>query len=391
MMRNKYLLYLVSAKFLLHLTSSSASSASSVSVSFSPPQIPKDKRFEDDITNTRKHILEVDESMWHSKKFVATEGGPIIAIIADYDSCFEVISPSNWSSLYQMKNKRPNLNHWMTDKSDRRSRRSLRIAIRILTDAIDAITNGASKVILYSGTARQSVERDQQVTDQNGNGSAYQGFAELAEMKGWELGQAPLLGNQDEHESYRSYKNHGKRLKARIANTVLDDFYGKYQDSQSNLQAYFFDDREIFLKSIRESTRHHSVQLHTIHYFVEGVVDELNQINQPKVHTRYHLESFTGEVKRYSSCSSHLRNEKKPDLFTVMKYNDEIPEIFNYRRSYQQHDWPYLNAHNDRNGFHEFPDDDDIDLSITDICDISVPEMWLLFAISSGLLIYFFS
>lgn len=104
--------------------------------------------------------------------------GRTVAIFADYDGCFDIISPSNQQEANQM-----------LDYADQtgRLKNSKQHAQDLLKNCLRDITTGAENVVLFSGSDRVSSKVDDFSAAMNGNGLAMAGLRALAEEKGWKF------------------------------------------------------------------------------------------------------------------------------------------------------------------------------------------------------------
>mmetsp|Transcript_27236 Transcript_27236/g.63457 ORF Transcript_27236/g.63457 Transcript_27236/m.63457 type:complete len:332 (+) Transcript_27236:601-1596(+) len=92
--------------------------------------------------------------------------GKTVAVLGDYDGCFDIISPTNTLAKEILEDKAVN-----NSKNE-------------LEAYLEKITKGAT-VLLFAGSNRQSDQLDRINAMQNGNGRCKGGFEELARERNW--------------------------------------------------------------------------------------------------------------------------------------------------------------------------------------------------------------
>mmetsp|Transcript_126012 Transcript_126012/g.218515 ORF Transcript_126012/g.218515 Transcript_126012/m.218515 type:complete len:306 (-) Transcript_126012:16-933(-) len=108
-----------------------------------------------------------------------------VAIFADYDGCFDIVSPSNLAGAKMDK-----MFDYAAQIGTLLHRRDY--AEKMLTDFLKEITANADEVILFSASNRQSRKVDEFSAAQNDNGSAMTGLKDLAKAKGWQFNPSLL-------------------------------------------------------------------------------------------------------------------------------------------------------------------------------------------------------
>jgi len=182
-----------------------------------------------------------------------------VAIFADYDGCFDIISPSNPAGA-----KLDNMVNYADQIGRLRHPRSY--AENVLKKFLGEITAGAEKVILFSGSNRQSRKADDYNALQNDNGSAMVGLKQLAEARGWHFNPKLLEDVGVNPSAVMSGKDGSSRIKQLLAEnnfTCLKDQY---------TEVYFFDDVEKYLNYTREkATIPENIKLKTVWYDWYGI------------------------------------------------------------------------------------------------------------------------
>mmetsp|Transcript_117819 Transcript_117819/g.229100 ORF Transcript_117819/g.229100 Transcript_117819/m.229100 type:complete len:374 (+) Transcript_117819:51-1172(+) len=188
---------------------------------------------------------------------------PTVAIFADYDGCWDIISRTNIRKGESWFNQATPKHNYKTCTSPLRKK-------------IKDITAG-KRVILFVGSNRQSWEDDDHNNEQNNNGLALgtdnaferwvQEFGGL-ENNCWELNTALLSDNKQPCSSWNkrrespwaswsSEKTKTKLLENGIKQLLLED----------HVDLYFFDDHADYLQHVRKYARiPPNMQLYTIHY-----------------------------------------------------------------------------------------------------------------------------
>mmetsp|Transcript_13429 Transcript_13429/g.23131 ORF Transcript_13429/g.23131 Transcript_13429/m.23131 type:complete len:283 (+) Transcript_13429:105-953(+) len=160
-----------------------------------------------------------------------------VAIFADYDGCFDIVSPSNLAGAKMDK---------MFDYAEQIGRllHPRKYAQKLLEDFLKEITADAEKVVVFSGSNRQSHKADEFNSVQNDNGLAMVGLKKLAEEKGWEF-DANLLEDVGLNPSdIMNSVGGSSKIKQMLAENNFKHLKGP-------TTAYFFDDVEKYLKFTR--------------------------------------------------------------------------------------------------------------------------------------------
>mmetsp|Transcript_61433 Transcript_61433/g.116117 ORF Transcript_61433/g.116117 Transcript_61433/m.116117 type:complete len:283 (-) Transcript_61433:77-925(-) len=181
-----------------------------------------------------------------------------VAIFADYDGCFDIISPSNLAGAKMDK---------MFDyaKQIHRLIYPRRHAEKMLTEFLDEITADAAQVILFSGSNRQSRKADESNAMQNDNGLAMTGLKELAAERKWQF-QSNLLEDSGTNPSkIMNAKGGSSEIKKQLAENNFRFLTGP-------TDVYFFDDIEKYLKYTQEkATIPENIELKTVHFDWYGI------------------------------------------------------------------------------------------------------------------------
>jgi len=179
------------------------------------------------------------------------KGPRTVAIFADYDGCFDLISPSNPSGGKT------------DDKFDQAEKlgkkfHSRRHAERLLTDYLEKITHGADNVILFSGSNRQSRERDEFNATRNGNGLARIGLKQLAERYNWQYNPSSLEDAGNLPIDIMGTHGGSEKIKQMLVENNFSCLTGP-------TEVYFFDDVEKYLDYVRENAKTPSnIELKTV-------------------------------------------------------------------------------------------------------------------------------
>jgi hypothetical protein len=191
------------------------------------------------------------------RKLVAKEPRTV-AIFADYDGCFDLISPSNPSGANTDK---------MFDKA-KKSGASIHPrshAERLLTDYLGKITEGADRVILFSGSIRQSRQADELNALANGNGLARTGLEQLAERYGWEFNPVLLEDIGTTPRTILKTPHGSCKLKQMLVENNLTCLTGP-------TEVYFFDDVGKQLDYVRANAEiPDKIRLHTVLFDWYGI------------------------------------------------------------------------------------------------------------------------
>mmetsp|Transcript_122273 Transcript_122273/g.224157 ORF Transcript_122273/g.224157 Transcript_122273/m.224157 type:complete len:354 (-) Transcript_122273:390-1451(-) len=182
----------------------------------------------------------------------------IVAIFADYDGCFDIISPSNLAGtkMDKMFNYAKQIDRLLYPRHH---------AEKMLTDFLDKITANAGRVILFSGSNRQSRKADECNAVQNDNGVAMTGLKALAEDKKWQF-ESVLLEDAGKNPSdILSAKGGSSEIKRMLAENNFTRLTGP-------TDVYFFDDIEKYLKYTRDTANiPDNIELKTVHFDWYGI------------------------------------------------------------------------------------------------------------------------
>ena len=154
----------------------------------------------------------------------------VVAIIADYDGCFDITSPSNrcGAKMDRMFEFAESIDRLLHTRA---------AAEALLNNFLDEITADA-KVYLFSGSNRQSAKQDTFNAVQNDNGEAFDGLQQLAQIKGWGW-DGTLLGA-------------GARPPTEIKQSIVERHCSTFAGTEVEVVVYYFDDIEKYLKHVRE-------------------------------------------------------------------------------------------------------------------------------------------
>ena len=156
----------------------------------------------------------------------------VVEISADYDGCFDIISPSNrrGAKMDRMFEFAESIDRLLHTRAS---------AEQLLHDFLDEITADAGGgVILFSGSNRQSPEQDNFNAAQNGHGESVDGLQQLAQIKGWGW-DGTLLGA-------------GARPPTEIKQSIVERHCSTFAGTEVEVVVYYFDDIEKYLKHVRE-------------------------------------------------------------------------------------------------------------------------------------------
>lgn len=186
------------------------------------------------------------------------EEGHTVAIFADYDGCFDLISPSNPAGAKMDK---------MFDYADQIGKLlHPRIYVqKLLEDFLKEITVGAARVVVFSGSNRQSRKADEFNSVQNENGLAMMGLEKLAEQKGWQFNDNLLEDAGINPGDIMNSVGGSSKIKQMLAEKNFDHLKGP-------ATVYFFDDVEKYLKFIRKhATIPKNIELKTVLFDWYGI------------------------------------------------------------------------------------------------------------------------
>lgn len=175
-----------------------------------------------------------------------SESTAIVAIFADYDSCFDFYCMTD--DEFQLCLRRfPQPYQGMIDRGK---------TMEVVDRYLDQITEGAAEVVLFSGSNRQFPDMEAGNAARNGNGLSRERLACLAADRGWRWNNAWLAHGGFESYSDWSYLQQEDRsesmrkMKLDMLNNNLQTLAGEYQDSDSHvdLRVYYFDDLMEYVK-----------------------------------------------------------------------------------------------------------------------------------------------
>jgi len=187
-----------------------------------------------------------------------------VVIFADYDGCFDIISPSHLpgSKIDKMLEYAKQIDRLLYPRSH---------AEKMLADVLKTITADAFEVILFSGSNRQSRKADEDNAVQNQNGLAMTGLKELAEDNGWQF-EPNLLEDAGKNVSeIMSAVGGSSEVKRMLAEN-------NFQRLTGPAEVYFFDDIEKYLKYTRETANiPENIKLKTVNFDWYGICIEGTQ------------------------------------------------------------------------------------------------------------------
>jgi len=184
---------------------------------------------------------------------------PTVAIFADYDGCWDVISETN-----------PLAN----EEAFQKEGANYTFVKGILESAIASITSD-KKVILFVGSNRQSSQLDDHNNERNNNGLAlgkngsFERWTEKNKTKDWSLnkallsdGDTPFSSWGNDRESPWRFGEKDEDLKVRIAENNF-----KYLDCTDKMDVFFFDDKANYLEHVRKTAKiPQHINFYTVHY-----------------------------------------------------------------------------------------------------------------------------
>jgi len=181
-----------------------------------------------------------------------------VAIFADYDGCFDIISPSNLAGakMDKMFDYAKVIDRLIYPRSH---------AEKMLTAFLDEITADAAQVTLFSGSNRQSRRIDESNAVQNDNGLATTGLKQLAEDRKWHF-ESNLLEDAG--------KNPKKIMKTVGGSSEIKKLLveNNFKFLTRPTEVYFFDDIERYLKYAREKAKiPENIELKTVHFDWYGI------------------------------------------------------------------------------------------------------------------------
>jgi len=181
-----------------------------------------------------------------------------VAIFADYDGCFDVISPSNpaGAKMDKMFDYAKEIDRLLYPRSH---------AEKMLTKFLDQITADATQVTLFSGSNRQSRKLDESNAVQNDNGLARTGLKKLAEERKWHYESNLLEDAGQNPSSIMSTAGGSSEIKKLLVENNFKFLTGP-------TQVYFFDDVEKYLKYARvNATIPENIELKTVQFDWYGI------------------------------------------------------------------------------------------------------------------------
>eukprot|EP00928_Gymnodinium_smaydae_P043032 TRINITY_DN28923_c0_g1_i1.p1 TRINITY_DN28923_c0_g1~~TRINITY_DN28923_c0_g1_i1.p1 ORF type:complete len:317 (-),score=30.37 TRINITY_DN28923_c0_g1_i1:273-1223(-) len=180
---------------------------------------------------------------------------PTLAIIADYDGCWDIISPTN-----------PRATHRMLPEKERR-------AARRLLRALNNISAGREEIIFFVGSARQGHRIDRYIAGKNGNGvalgryGAFEKWEAKFKHKGWTLNKALLSDGNEPFSAWNDPKktfswDPAEEIKVKLVENNL-----RYLEGLGPVDVYFFDDIDLILNHVHRFVEvPPNVNLYTVHY-----------------------------------------------------------------------------------------------------------------------------
>jgi len=182
-----------------------------------------------------------------------------VAILADYDGCWDVISETNPVA---------------SEKAFQECGANYTFVKGILESGITSITRD-KKVTLFVGSNRQSPQVDKFNNERNqnglalGNNGAFERWADKYKTQGWSLNKV-LLSDGDTsfsswgNDSAFSWGFNGKDqdLKVRIAENSF-----KHLNCTGKTDVFFFDDKADVLEHVRQTAKiPQHINVYTVHY-----------------------------------------------------------------------------------------------------------------------------
>mmetsp|Transcript_75419 Transcript_75419/g.133509 ORF Transcript_75419/g.133509 Transcript_75419/m.133509 type:complete len:353 (-) Transcript_75419:415-1473(-) len=181
-----------------------------------------------------------------------------VAIFADYDGCFDIISPSNpaGAKMDKMFAYAKQIDRLIYPRDH---------AEKMLTNFLDEITADAAQVTIFSGSNRQSRKADESNAVQNDNGLAMTGLKGLAEDKGWQFKSILLEDAAKNPKEIMSVVGGSSEIKRMLAENNFTCLTGP-------TDVYFFDDIEKYLKYTRDTANiPDNIELKTVHFDWYGI------------------------------------------------------------------------------------------------------------------------
>mmetsp|Transcript_8776 Transcript_8776/g.15092 ORF Transcript_8776/g.15092 Transcript_8776/m.15092 type:complete len:344 (+) Transcript_8776:67-1098(+) len=181
-----------------------------------------------------------------------------VVIFADYDGCFDIISPSHLpgSKIDKMLEYAKQIDRLLYPRSH---------AEKMLTKFLDQITADATRVTLFSGSNRQSRKLDESNAVQNDNGLARTGLKKLAEERKWHYESNLLEDAGQNPSSIMSTAGGSSEIKKLLVENNFKFLTGP-------TQVYFFDDVEKYLKYARvNATIPENIELKTVQFDWYGI------------------------------------------------------------------------------------------------------------------------
>mmetsp|Transcript_116295 Transcript_116295/g.200894 ORF Transcript_116295/g.200894 Transcript_116295/m.200894 type:complete len:464 (-) Transcript_116295:88-1479(-) len=181
-----------------------------------------------------------------------------VAIFADYDGCFDIISETNLpgAKMDKMFDYAKEIDRLLYPRSH---------AEKMLTKFLDQITADATRVTLFSGSNRQSRKLDESNAVQNDNGLARTGLKKLAEERKWHYESNLLEDAGQNPSSIMSTAGGSSEIKKLLVENNFKFLTGP-------TQVYFFDDVEKYLKYARvNATIPENIELKTVQFDWYGI------------------------------------------------------------------------------------------------------------------------
>jgi hypothetical protein len=280
----------------------------------------------------------------------------VVAIVADYDGCWDFIAPLGPSNMKAW----PRLAH-MYPKPAKKGGWTFDALADALETAIESITSERDEVHLFVGSVRQSVELDRKNAEVSQSGSCHQAFQVMAKERGWKLNKALLddYGNclllpSPNHDftwfleraeksgtrwGAEPRRDHAlpeqqDRLKSLIITNAVAQLLKTNPGDEIDL--YFFDDRVELLEAAHSVKVPANIRLHTVwfdHYgfYTCDVNEQLrDRIPFPR---RKHLTALSqdGSVEKLLLRTASAAEEVKARLRQF-----EAPFVKRYGKTWQR-------------------------------------------------------
>jgi hypothetical protein len=226
----------------------------------------------------------------------------VTAIVADYDNCFDFISPLRPNPNLKAW---PLLAHWYPDPAEDKLGWTFDGLAELLENAIEAITHAREEVILFVGSARQSAHADCRNAKGASNGLCREAFEIMASQRGWKLDKALLddygtsllepafdydftwfLERADKSGSRWSADPQQRdalpRKQEHLKKLIVTNAVAQLTRTNpfDEIDMYFFDDRRELLDAAKSVKTPENIRLHTVwfdHYgfYTGDVIDSV--------------------------------------------------------------------------------------------------------------------